>query len=92
MVFLQYRRPRYGAVGRRGNRCMRSAVPSARPWLDSFLNIAARWDCSSCSSLLGANPDAGRLFWGNFRVGGDSTQDAMLVSASTTWCQFDANF
>ena len=30
MVFLQRRRPRYGAVGRRENRCMRSAVPSAK--------------------------------------------------------------
>jgi IS30 family transposase len=30
MVFLRRRRPRYGAVGRRENRCMRSAVPSAK--------------------------------------------------------------
>jgi hypothetical protein len=30
MVFLQCRRPRYGAVERRENRCMRSAVPSAK--------------------------------------------------------------
>jgi hypothetical protein len=30
MVFLQRRRARYGAVGRRENRCMRSAVPSAK--------------------------------------------------------------
>src|ERR1700733_6671378 len=50
MVFLQRRRPRYGVVGRRENRCMRSAVPRQRPWLDSFLVIAARRDCSSCSS------------------------------------------
>ncbi len=30
MVFLQRRRPRYGAVGRRENRCMRLAAPSAK--------------------------------------------------------------
>ena len=37
MVFLQCRRPRYGAVGRRENRCMRSAVPSAKTSSIHFL-------------------------------------------------------